>query len=221
MKKINLKVKAVIFDMDGVITNTMPYHFDAGMHVLRKAGIKVNCYDVYEREGQPGLTTLRELFRERGMKFNLGQAKKILSEKEKLFKKIVKTRFVKGSRPFLRYLKKKQFLLALVTGTSRHEAQKILHKELFNMFDATVTGDEVRHGKPAPEPFIKVLKALKISPKEAIVIENAPLGIEAAKKSGLFCIALETSLPVRYLKKADLIFKSLAELQKQVYISSP
>jgi len=218
---MDLKVKAVIFDMDGVITNTMPYHFDAWLYVLGRAGIKVNCYDVYEREGQSGLTTLRELFKERGRRFNLKQAKQILSEKERLFKKTVRTSFIKGSRRFLKNLQKRGFLLALVTGTSRHEAKKIMHKELFSIFDATVTGDEVRHGKPSPEPFIKALKGLGVSPREAIVIENAPLGIEAAKRSGLFCIALATSLPARYLKKADLIFKSFAELQKKVRISLP
>ena len=207
-------VKAVIFDMDGVITNTMPYHFDAWMETLKQAGIKVNCYDVYLREGQPGLSTLRELSKERGIKLSLAQAKDILVKKEAMFKKIVKTKFVKGSRPYLRYLKKRKFLLALVTGTARHEVQKILHKELFAMFDVIVTGDEVKQGKPHPEPFLKALKELKVSPREAIVIENAPLGIEAAKRAGLFCAALETSLSEKYLKKADIICKTFAQLKK-------
>jgi beta-phosphoglucomutase len=214
--QIRLRVKAVIFDMDGVITNTMPYHFDAWMETLKKAGIKVNCYDVYKREGQPGLSTLKELSKERGIKLSLKEIKKILLDKELLFKKIVKTRFIKGSRAYLRGLKKRKFLLALVTGTSRHEAQKIMHKELFSLFDVSVTGDEVKHGKPHPEPFLRALKALDILPKEAIVIENAPLGVQSAKKAGLFCVALETSLPKKYLKQADLICKSFAQLNKSL-----
>ncbi|MFA5116533.1 MAG: HAD-IA family hydrolase [Candidatus Omnitrophota bacterium] len=221
MSRLLRRVKAVIFDMDGVITNTMPYHFDAWMETLKAAGIKVDCYDVYLREGQPGLSTLMELSKERGIKLSLAQAKDILLKKEILFKRIVKTRFVKGSRPYLRYLKRRKFLLGLVTGTSRHEARKILHKELFALFDVTVTGDEVAHGKPHPEPFLKALKGLKISPEEALVIENAPLGIEAAKKAGLFCAALETSLPEKYLKKADIICKTFSQLRKSLRLVQP
>ena len=145
---------------------------------------------------------------------SLAQAKDILLKKEALFKKIVKTEFVKGARQYLRYLKKRKFLLALVTGTARHEVQKILHKELFAMFDVIVTGDEVKQGKPHPEPFLKALKELKVSPREAIVIENAPLGNESAKRAGLFCAALETSQPEKYLKKADIIRKTFAQLKK-------
>ncbi len=61
--KINLKVKAIIFDMDGVITNTMPDHFQAWKSILQKIGIHVNPYKVYKREGQRGITSLEEIFK--------------------------------------------------------------------------------------------------------------------------------------------------------------
>lgn len=215
-KKIILKFKAVIFDMDGVITNTMPYHFDVWLDTFLRVGIKVNCYDIYCREGQDGLSTVKEIFRKYNRKFTLKEAKQLLVKKEDLFKRIAKTRFVKGARPFIRYLKKRKFLLGLVTGTSRHEAQKILPKELFSLFNATVTGDEIEKAKPNPEPFIKALKMFKISKQDAVVIENAPFGIEAAKRAHLFCIALQTSLPKTYLSKADIIFKSFEELKQKV-----
>ena len=217
--RINLRYKAIIFDMDGVITNTMPYHFDAWLDIFSSVGIKVNCYDVYKREGEDGLTTIKEMFRQHRKKFNLQEAKKLLSRKEDLFKRTVKKRFVKGARPFVRYLKKRGFLLALVTGTSRHEAEEILPCGLFNMFNVTVTGNEIKKGKPHPEPFLKALKLLKVSSKEAAVIENAPFGVEAAKRANLFCIALETSLPKKYLSRADFIFKSFAQLKEKIYFA--
>lgn len=213
-KKCAFDFRAVIFDMDGVITNTMPYHFDAWLKVFSEVGIKVNCYDIYKREGQDGLTSVREIFTERRVKFNLAQAREILARKEQLFKRIVKIKFVKGARPFIRSLKKQGFLLGLVTGTSRHEVERILPKELFGLFDASVTGDEITRGKPHPEPFLKALKMLRVRAQEALVIENAQFGIEAAKRSRLFCVALETSLPKSYLRKADVILKSFAELKK-------
>jgi len=212
--KINLgnKIKAVIFDMDGVITNTMPYHFDAWKKVFSSVGIKVNRYDVYKREGQDGLTTIREVFKEKRLKFDLKSAKELLAKKEKLFKKNVKIRFIRGALLFIKKLKKHNIASALVTGTSRHEMQKILPKNIRNLFQTSVTGDEVKKGKPDPEPFLKALTALKLPASQAIVLENAPFGIKAAKRASLFCVALKTSLPKKYLSQADMILKSFKEL---------
>lgn len=217
-KKPRTEFKAVIFDMDGVITNTMRYHFDAWIEVLGRAGIKADCYDIYTREGQAGLSTLKELCRNQHKKLTLPQMKAILLEKEELLKRIVKVKFVPGSRAFLKTLKNRKFLLALVTGTSRHEVKKILPKDILRLFDASVTGDEVKHGKPHPEPFLKALSILKIMAKDAVVVENAPFGIESAKRAHLFCIAIETSLPRKYLVNADMIVKSFKELRHSGFL---
>ncbi len=214
MKKIKEKSKAILFDMDGVITDTMSYHYDAWRAVLLKSGISVSCWDIYCREGQDGLTSVKDIFRQYGVPLGIGTARAILSEKEELFKATVRRRFVKGSRSFVRLLKRKGLLLALVTGTSRHEMHRILPDSLFGLFDVTVTGSDVKKGKPHPEPFLKALAKLKASPDEAAVIENAPFGIEAAKRAGLFCFALETSLPRRYLSGADRIVSSFTGLKK-------
>lgn len=202
--------------MDGVITNTMPYHFKAWKEVLLNIGIKASCFDVYKREGQDGLSTLRTLFQEKGLKFDLRQAQDILRRKEELFKRIVRIKFVPGSRSFVRNLHKHGFLLGLVTGTSRHEMERILPRDLRDLFCVTVTGDEVKKSKPNPEPFLKAFGKLVLAKKDVVVIENAPFGIEAAKKAGLRCIALETSLPRYYLKGADMVFKSFTQLKKAV-----
>jgi beta-phosphoglucomutase len=208
------KFRLVIFDMDGVITNTMPYHFDAWLSTMARAGIKVNCYDIYEREGQDGLTSVRELFGKYKVPFNLVEAKRILSDKEELFKRIVKKKFVKGSRPFIRLLKKRKFLLALVTGTSRHEVRHVLPEGIFDAFDAVITGSDVVRGKPYPEPFLRALQRLGVPAHDAAVIENAPFGIRSAKAAGLYCIALETSLPRRFLTEADAIFHSFDHIRQ-------
>ncbi len=210
------KFKAVIFDMDGVITNTMPYHFDAWLKVFSDAGIKVNCYDVYKREGEAGINTIKDLARERKIRISDKEAKAMLLKKENLFKRVVKIKFVKGARSFLRRLKKRQIIMGLVTGTSRHEMERILPKSLREMFALTVTGNEVKRGKPHPEPFLKALSILRLRSKEVAVIENAPFGITSAKKAGLFCVALETSLPRKYLTAADIVVKSFKILEKLI-----
>jgi len=215
-RKRELMFRAVIFDMDGVITNTMLYHFDAWLKIFEDVGVKVDCFDIYKREGQDGLSSVKEILAERGVALSAAQARGILLRKERLFKRIVKIKFVKGARPFIRMLKKQGFLLGLVTGTSRHEVERIMPGPLLALFDASVTGDEIKKGKPYPEPFLKALAMLGVRAHEAVVIENAPFGIEAARRAQLFCIALQTSLPKSYLKKADLIYRSFEALKKGI-----
>lgn len=211
-----LKVKAVIFDMDGVITNTMPFHFAAWKKIFSKEGLKVTDRQIYLREGQPGIVTIKEIFSEAGRTFNKKEARRILSQKEDHFKKIVKKRFIPGSRPFLRLLKNRGIELALVTGTARHEVRRILPKSLFDMFSVVVTGDEVKKGKPHPEPYNKAVRKLAVTPQETAVIENAPFGVDSAKRAGLKCLAIETSLSKSYLKGADFVFAGFKDLQKKM-----
>jgi beta-phosphoglucomutase len=206
------KVRAVIFDMDGVITDTMSYHMKAWRLVLARHGLQVSKNDIYKREGQKGINSVEEIFSDYGKKFDLSEGKKILLEKEELFKDIVKRRFIAGSRRFLKWLKKSGFKLALVTGTARHEVYKILPDEIFTLFDVVVCGCDVQNGKPHPEPYLTALKKLKINSRQAVVIENAPFGIQSSKAAGIHCLALETSLPKEFLRKADAVFHSFAHI---------
>ncbi|HLD69311.1 MAG TPA: HAD family phosphatase, partial [Candidatus Omnitrophota bacterium] len=105
------------------------------------------------------------------------------------------------------------------TGTSRHELHRILPDYLYNLFSVVVTGTDVKNGKPHPEPFLKALKLLKIKSSEAVVIENAPLGIQSAKKAGLRCFALASSLPKQFLHEADAVFSSIKEMRGRVGFS--
>ena len=210
------QISALIFDMDGVITDTMPYHFRAWRHVFAAQGIVASHEDIYKREGQKGIDSVRELFKEKKISYTDAIGEKLLYEKEKLFKEIFKRKYITGSRSFIKKFHTQGFKLALVTGTSRHEAQKLLPKDLWDCFDVTVCGSDVQNGKPHPEPYLKALTKLKAGPKDAIVFENAPFGIRSAKAAGLYCVALETSLPAAYLKKADAIFSSFKEIESKV-----
>lgn len=216
---MHFNIKSVIFDMDGVITNTMPDHYRSWKSVFKEEGIHVTYEDIYKREGQPGLSSVVEIFKEHDKVLNIGQPAKILRRKEDLFKRIVKTRFITGARAFLKQLHKNDIRLALVTGTARHELHRILPVSLQGLFSAIITGDDVKHGKPHPEPYLRSLKILKIKPSQAVVIENAPFGIRSAKQAGLMCLALETSLPKEHLAEADGIFSSISELQNKASFS--
>ncbi len=216
MKKYS-KVRAVIFDMDGVITDTMPYHYRAWKKIFTQAGIPVGHLDIYTREGQKGIDSVYEISAEYQKKFTTAQVNDLLKSKEILFKKIVRKKYISGTRQFIKDLKKLKFKLALVTGTSRKEVCQILPKKIFDSFDVTVTGSDVHNGKPHPEPYLKALKGLCLGAKEAIVIENAPFGIESAKRAGIKTFALETSLPREYLKKADKVFDTIDALRSELF----
>lgn len=205
-------IKAVIFDMDGVITNTMPYHYLAWKKVFATVGVHVDRKDVYQREGQRGITSIKGMCEDKGISITSKTAKDLLQKKEKLFKKIFKQSFIPGSRRFTSDLVRKGFSLALVTGTSFSEMSKMLPKKIKDRFSVIITGCDVRQGKPHPEPFLKALKKLNILAEQAVVIENAPLGIASAKKAGLTCLAIETSLSKEFLSKADHVFDSFNDL---------
>lgn len=217
MKRLEIAAKGIIFDMDGVITNTMPYHFRAWRIVFKKIlNLNVTHLDIYTKEGQPGTSCLKELFDKYKLQYNDKIGMKLLKDKEELFKQIVKTRFIPGARNFLKFLHKNHFKLALVTGTSRHELHKILPNNIYNIFDIAITGSDVKNGKPHPEPYLKAIRKLGLRKKEAVVIENAPCGITSAKRAGLKCLAIETSLSRKYLRNADIIFPSINDLRKKI-----
>lgn len=209
---IKKQLKGVIFDMDGVIVDSMPYHFLAWYEVLRPWGVRVSCLDVYLKEGERWDKTLISLLKDARIRPSKATLKRIFLARQKIFKKYFKRFIFKGAKGFLRCLKRKGYLLGLVTGTPEKEIHKILPPGIKNLFDIVIPGNAVKHGKPHPEPYLKACLGLHLKPYECAVIENAPLGIKSAKAAGMYCIALTTSLPAPYLKGADRVADSLEEV---------
>ncbi len=199
--------------MDGVITDTMPYHYQAWKKVLGLNGLKISKFEIYCREGQRGIESIKDIFQSNGIKISSRFARQIILNKEILFKRIVRERYIPGARSFIKELYRSQLQLALVTGTARHEVISFLASSLLNKFSIVITGTDVSNGKPHPEPYLKALSSLNIKPSQAIVIENAPFGITSAKAAGITCFAITTSLPKSYLDKADKVFKNYTELK--------
>jgi len=212
MKNKERHFQAVIFDMDGVIVDSMPYHFISWYEALLPLGIRVSCFDVYSREGERWEKTLKELLSSHGIKPVKKTLNRIFSRRQKIFKKYFRRFIFKGVREFLACLKEQGFMLGLVTGTPGKEIRKILDPGMLGLFDVVIAGDQVKHGKPHPEPYLRACRALKLDPADCAVIENAPLGILSAKGAGMFCIALTTSLPSQYLKAADVVAAELEDI---------
>lgn len=214
--KLKFKPKAIICDMDGVIVDSMPYHFLAWYEALRPYGISVKCFDVYTREGERWQKSLEDFLKGSGISPSKKLFKRVFTARKKLFRNRFKRFVFKGAREFLTCLKKEGFLLGLVTATTRSGVKEILPLGIERLFDHVVTGDSVRKGKPYPEPYLKAARSLKVKPSECLVIENAPYGITSAKKAGMFCVALTSSLPKEFLKEADIIIDRLEEVSSMI-----
>lgn len=212
LKKLKFIPKAVIFDMDGVIVDSMPYHFLAWYEALRPLGISVRCFDVYVREGERWEKSLEDFLKGSGMSPTKEIFRRVFMARKKLFKNRFKRFVFKGAKEFLICLKKKRYLLGMVTATTRDGIKEILPREIEKLFDFVVTGDCVKKGKPYPEPYLRAAKGLKVKPSECLVIENAPYGVLSAKRAGMFCVALTSSLPPEYLRKADVIADNFSDI---------
>lgn len=202
--------------MDGVIVDSMPYHFIAWYEALRAYGVRVSCFDVYEREGERWQKTLQDLLKGAQVNPTPKIMRKIFSLRQRVFKKYFRQYIFPGAKELLACLARQGYLLALVTGTPIAEIRRILPKQIFRRFNCIISGDKVKHGKPHPEPYLKAAEALGLKPAECVVVENAPLGIRSAKSAGIFTIAITTSLPAYYLLQADTIVNSLEEITGKI-----
>jgi len=198
--------------MDGVIVDSMPYHFLAWYEALRPLGIRVTCFDIYMREGERWEKSLGDFLKTAGLDPTKKLLLKTFRRRQRIFRSYFKRLIFSGAEDFLKCLDKRGYLLGLVTGTPLAEVKRILPERIRSMFGILVTGDRVKNGKPHPEPYVKAAQGLRVRPAECMVIENAPLGIESAKRAGMFCIALATSLPQEYLERADVVVRRLEDI---------
>lgn len=214
MKKFPKKIEAVIFDMDGVLVDTMRYHVLAWQLACKRLGIRISGPEVYAREGEKYEVSGRDFLMKRYKNPTKSQIRDIIKVRKGILKKIVKPRLFPGVRSLVSILYKKELKLALVTGTLCKEVSKLLPKDVLSKINVVISGESVTRGKPHPDPYLCALRNLKVSHRCAIVIENAPYGVKSAKKAGIFTIALTTSLPRGRLKGSDIILKSIPEVSK-------
>ena len=213
MKVNNLKkYKAVLFDMDGVIIDSMPYHFISWFETLKEYNITISPFDIYEKEGEKCEVCVKRFFKRDKIKCDAKIIAEVLKLRDKLYKKYFKVHLFSNIEQILIKLKNKGFLLAIVTGSTRQKVVSMLPKKILSKFNVIVSADMIKKGKPYPDSYLTAAKKLRVKPKECIVVENAPYGIKAAKSAKMFCIAVTTSLPKQYLKQADIICKKISEV---------
>lgn len=208
------KFKGILFDLDGVITDTMQFHVEAWCSAILPYGLEVSGQEIYLREGEKGAVTAHDLLKMAGVNPTTQAVEKLIKEKEVIFKSISRPCLFPDAVSSLELFHRKGYCLGLVSGSFLTEVETSLGPHLLHLFSVVVAGDQVHRGKPHPEPYEKALQGLKLNPHEVLVVENAPYGIKSAKAAGLACIALTTSLPERFLADADLVVANLKEVVK-------
>jgi len=204
--------KAVIWDMDGVIADTAPYHFKAWQHVFQKRGVNFTETDFRRNFGQRNDTIVRNVL---GKDLPASEVDAITSEKEQNFRHRVKQNIkpLPGAINLIKSLKENGFSLALASSAPTENIQLILKGlNISNCFQAIVWGREVTEGKPNPQGFLLAAKKLGVVPKNCIVVEDAVAGVTAAKRAGMRCLAVTNTHPRTSLAEADLIVDSLEQV---------
>lgn len=191
----------------------MPLHARAWQEAVRRHGLRVSNREIYLWEGEPGRITARRLLRRAGRPATLEAVAAILHDKEQRFARLARRiTIVPVFRKLFPRLSARGVAMALVTGTSWREVQRVVPSTLRARFRVIVTGDRVRHGKPHPEPYRRAMRELRAAPARTMVLENAPHGIRSAQRAGAgIVVALASSLPPAYLRGADRIVRTPEE----------
>lgn len=197
-------LKTLIFDMDGVLVDSMPYHVEAMQHIFDQMGVYMDQQVIYEREGEKTIDIIRLLLEKAGIDNGRFDLESIVEKYIEEFNIIVVLNAFEGMPECLEVLKNR-YELAVVSGADKPIVHSVLNSLYPGLFSVVVTGDDVANGKPAPDPYLKALEMLNMQKNECIVIENAPVGIQAAKAAGLCCIAVPTYLDPQELHQADLV----------------
>lgn len=205
--------------MDGVLVlGANNYHIEAWKRAFQEHNIKLHMVGLEEYgrlEGMKGEEIQELILKKNNIVIQSELANKIYQRKKEIFKEIDDPFTPEETKLLLHDLSKMGLKLAVASGNNRTVIDNFLRKSnLTDIFHYTVTGDEVKNGKPDPEVFLKALERLKLSKDEVIIVENAPLGIQAAKAAGIFTVAITSTLPIESLIGADKIITHLSEIKE-------
>jgi len=210
--------------MDGVLYDSMPSHVNAWKETMDALGVESSTEDFYLYEGRTGASTINIFFnRSLGRDATPEEIEKIYAKKAKRFVELEapESKTMPGAIEVLEKVKSLGLMRVIVTGSGQLSLIDKLQKAFPGYFekDLMVTAYDVRFGKPDPEPYLMGLSKAGISADEAIVVENAPLGIESAKVAGIRTIAVNTGpLPDQVLLDAgaNWVFPDMKTLAEHI-----
>ena len=211
--------KAVLFDMDGVIYDSMPNHATSWHESMATFGLDMPLSGAYQYEGMRGVETIKLLARQQwNRELSDEEAQRMYDVKSACFAQCPPAEKMEGVEELMRQIKADGLRICVVTGSGQHTLLDQLEAAFDGLLSKSlmVTSFDVKYGKPNPEPYLRGLQKAGVKPWEAIVVENAPLGVRAAVAAHIFTIAVNTGpLPNQMLldEGADLIFGRMTDLR--------
>lgn len=206
-------IKAVIFDMDGVIVKTGSIHHIGEKKVLKEIGINLTLQEIESYAGVAAEVYFKDILKKRNKSANI---KELVEKKYKIVYDILEDGIpvIPGALELIRSLERNHIKIALASGSPGEFVDFIVSKlDLKEVFDATISSDEITHSKPNPEIFLLAAERMNVDPKDCLVIEDAHLGVLAAKNAGMKCIGfINKDSGDQDLSKADLIVDDLNKL---------
>ena len=210
--------KAVLFDMDGVLYNSMPNHAIAWQESMKQFGIKMTSADAYATEGARGIDTIRMMVKkQKGEDISLEEAQKMYDVKTEIFHSMPTAEIFPGVKEIMQKITKAGLQVGVVTGSGQRPLIMRLLNDFGEFLDEAhiVTAYDVKKGKPNPDPYLMGLqKAGNLQPWEGIVVENAPLGVSAGVAAHIFTVAINSGpLPDKELsdKGSNLLYHKMTE----------
>ncbi len=218
----SLDLKAFFFDMDGVLFDSMPNHAKAWVYAFEQQGVKFDQYGAYMREGMTSVGTINDVFQlQLGRNATEEECEKIYKAKSDCFDSLGAPKIIPHVKDVLQVVKDAGLGIFIVTGSGQLSLLDTLDHSFPGFFqrEKMVTAYDVKKGKPDPEPYLMALQKANLKPGQAVVVENAPLGVRSAVAAGIFTIAVNTGiLKDKELTDngADLVYKNMKSLYKDL-----
>lgn len=194
-RQTSLSPKAVLFDMDGVLYDSMRFHARSWYETATRHQLISTPEIFYLYEGRTGESTINELYQKTFQRDATDEEKRsIYEEKALLFNQYNDGKQMQGAADVLKAVKASGLETLVVTGSGQHSLIDKLKHSYPGYFerDKMVTAFDVKYGKPHPEPYLMGLKKAGVAANEAFVVENAPMGVRAGVAAGIFTIAVNT-----------------------------
>jgi len=198
-------VSGIIFDMDGTIVDSLPYHHEAWRIFFEENKVEDFSEKLKKYKGGGTLDLMKAVY---GDIYSLEELKKMSDDKEIIFRDIYRGNIVPidGYLEFLNEIKSKNILLGIASNAIKLNVDLTL-KELgiYDLFDSIICGDEVNYGKPNPEMFNKTISYFKVNKANCLVFEDSIEGITAANNAGIKVIGVTSSNSSDVLRKAGCV----------------
>lgn len=227
----SLDLKSVMFDMDGVLFDSMPYHAKSWHKAMEDYGLNLPEAEAFLHEGRTGAGTINIVMqRQLGRSPEKSECEKIYQRKSEYFNQFPTPIRMPGAFEVVAKVKSVGLVPIVVTGSGQLSLLDRLERNFPGLFKSEwmVSAKDVKMGKPSPEPYLMGLKHAKtllspiaetLFPYNSMVVENAPLGIEAGSAVGCFVIAVNTGPlndDVLLDAGADILFHSMTELGENI-----